>query len=370
LKITLIGPVYPYRGGIAHFTTLLALKLKEAGYEVQVVSFRKQFPKWLYPGKSDKDESKGRLKVKAAYVLSPLNPLDWGRTVRTIKNFHPDIVVFQWWVTVWGPTYQFLIEKLAKENIQTIALVHNTVPHEHHFFDKYFAKSALKRASRYIVMTDKEKIRLQALIGDVSKITVVPHPVYRLFSNSGLTKDRILNDMELPQDKVYLLFFGIIRPYKGLEVLFEALSILKMKGFDIHLIIAGEFWADEEKHKNEIKTLGIDDLVHIYDHYIPDNEVGNYFLASDIFVAPYLNGTQSGSLKTALGFGMPMVTTEVVADEMMRSLPEICIIVPPGNAQLLAKGIVEALNFDRLSKEKINELENQSWNGLVDAICK
>ena len=143
MKISLIGPVYPYRGGIAHFTTLLALKLIEAGNEVQVISFRKQFPKWLYPGKSDKDTSEGRVRVEASYVLSPLNPFDWMKTTWLIKKFKPDKVVFQWWVTFWGLAIGMVTHSLKRRGFENHCIIHNALPHEPKIYDSLITKFAL-----------------------------------------------------------------------------------------------------------------------------------------------------------------------------------------------------------------------------------
>lgn len=370
MKITLVGPVYPYRGGIAHFTTMLALKLQEQDHDVQVLSFKKQFPKWLYPGKSDKDESEGRIKVEAAYVLSPLNPLDWIRTLSEIKAFKPDVVVFQWWVTFWGLAYRFILRNLAKIHIPTIILVHNTVPHEKWFFDELLAKRALREGSRFIVMTGKEKNHLQALFGSLENISIVPLPIYRLFNNSGSTKEQIRDELGLPLYIKLLLFFGFVRPYKGLDLLLEAMAILKEKGQDLHLLVVGEFWDDRSKYDLRIHELLLEDQIHIYDRYIPDSEAGKYFEVADLFVAPYLRGTQSGALKIALGYGMPAVVSEVISDDLIYQMPELCTMAAPGNPKALAEAIHQALKNPGVPQETIDKMYDRSWRILTDNICE
>ena len=368
MKITLIGPVYPYRGGIAHFTTLLALKLKESGHDVQVISFRRQYPKNLYPGKSEKDESDGRVRVSAEFIFSPLNPLDWKKTARAIKTFQPDKVIFQWWVTFWGPAYRSLMKDFGKAGIETVAVVHNTFPHETRFMDKYLAKSTLKWASRYIVMNDQEASRLEELLGEGGNISLRPHPIYRLFASSGLDKDQVRLELGLPKDSLIVLFFGFVRPYKGLEILLDSLSILQSKGSQVHLLVAGEFWDDRGKYDQRIRELQLEKIVHIYDHYIPDAQAGKFFEASDVFVAPYLQGTQSGVIKLALGYGLPIVVTEVISDTLLRDLPEICTIVPARDASALAEGIINASTKARLSDEETTQLFASSWEFFIQGI--
>ncbi len=156
MKITIIGPVTPYRGGIAHFTTLLAAKLTKTGHDVQVISFRKQYPTWLYPGESDKDHSPRRLQVDAGFILSPLNPQSWRKALKLILDFNPRQVLFPWWVTIWVPAFHFLIKELKRRSIIVSILVHNTLPHEPHPWDRFLARKALKDANQFIVMTEKE----------------------------------------------------------------------------------------------------------------------------------------------------------------------------------------------------------------------
>jgi len=260
LKITLVGPVYPYRGGIAHFTGMLAQKLIEAGHDVQMISFKKQYPLWLYPGKSDKDYSEGREKIDAAYLLAPLNPLSWKRAVDAICKFKPEKVIFPWWVTIWGPAFHHIVTRLKKNDIPSTILIHNTLPHEAKPYDSFLARWALQEADNFIVMTQKEKFRL------------------------------------------------------------------------------------------------------------PDDEAAQYFEMSDIFIAPYKGGTQSGVLKAALGFGLPVVLTDIIIDEVTDHFPSLCKIVPSQNPQMLANGIEEQLNTPALSNAEIEGIFSKTWEKMVKTI--
>jgi glycosyltransferase involved in cell wall biosynthesis len=368
LKISLLGPVTPYRGGIAHFTTLLAKKLIEAGHEVQVVSFKKQYPAWLYPGESDKDLSPDREKVDADYLLTPLNPLSWYRALKTITTFQPEQVIFPWWVTFWGPAFCFLITRLKRWDIPSLILIHNTMPHEARLLDRWLARRTLEKADRYIVMTEKEKGRLLNLLPEVGKIDIAPLPIYHAFKPTRLSREALRQQMNLPDNQVVILYFGIVRPYKGLGVLIDALKVIADQGIAAHLLIVGEFWEDKGKYLSQIQSLGLTNCVHVYDRYIPDDEVAGFFEAADLFVAPYIDGTQSAALKTALGFGLPVVVTDVITDEVIQNLPERCKVVPSGDAEGLAKGIMEWVGVERQSEDEVNLMAAYSWERMAHAV--
>lgn len=372
MKITLVGPVYPYRGGIAHFTSMLARKLIDAGHDVQMISFKNQYPMWLYPGKSDKDYSEGRETIDANYLLTPFNPLSWKKTVDAIRHFKPQKVIIPWWISFWGPAFHHIISRLKKNGIPSIILIHNTLPHEAKAYDRFLARWTLQEAENFIVMTQKEKFRLIGLLPHIehasNKIDVVPHPIYRVFKPTGTDKNTLRSKFGLPAEQPVILFFGFVRPYKGLDDLLEAHKILITRGHQIRLIIAGEFWEKIEKYEQKIDALGLSNFVKIFNEYIPDDEAAQYFEMSDIFVAPYTGGTQSGVLKAALGFGLPVVLTDVIIDEVTDHFPGLCKIVPSQSPMMLADGIEEHLNSPVLSNEEIEAVFSQTWEKMVKAI--
>jgi len=372
MKLTLIGPVYPYRGGIAHFTSMLARKLIEAGHDVQMISFKKQYPLWLYPGKSDKDYSEGREAIDAKFLLTPFNPLSWNKTVEEIRNFQPKKVIVPWWVTFWGPAFHHIISRLKKKGIPSTILIHNTLPHETKAYDRFLALWTLQEAENFIVMTLKEKARLIGLLPHIehasSKIEVVPHPIYRVFKPTGLDKNKLRTKFGLSAEQPVMLFFGFVRPYKGLDDLMEAHKILLTRGLQIRLIVAGEFWEDIKKYEQKIDILGLSNFIRIFNEYIPDDEAAQYFEMSDIFVAPYTGGTQSGVLKAALGFGLPAVLTDVIIDEVTDYFPGLCKTVPSQNPLMLANGIEEQLNTPVLNNAEIDAVFSQTWEKMVKAI--
>lgn len=364
----MIGPVFPYRGGIAHFTTMLAKQLMDTGLEVQVISFKKQYPAWLYPGESDKDHSPERLKVPAEYSLSPLNPFTWRNTLRSIRNFQPEQVILPWWVTFWGPAFSHIIAGLKRSQIPVSMLIHNTMPHEARFMDKFLARRALSGADRYIVMTQKEKARLESLLPGVQNIQIAPLPIYNAFKANQQPRDEIRQSLGLSESAPVILFFGFVRPYKGVDILIEAFSRLVNKINSAQLLIVGEFWHDKAYYQSMIKELGLKDQVHIHDKYIPDDSVARYFKAVDAFAAPYVGGTQSAALKTALGFGLPSVATEIIEDNFLRTIPDRCQIVPTGNPQALADALESQIQKPIQPSTEIQSLIDRSWQGMLNTV--
>lgn len=370
MKISLIGPVYPYRGGIAHFTTVLAQQLIVHKHEVQVISFKSQYPKWLYPGKSDKDFSSEREQVPASYLLTPTSPVSWQQTAHSLLQYEPDLVIFPWWVTIWGPAFSSVLRRLSKAEIPTCFLIHNTIPHEAKPWDRFITRRVFAAVDSFLVMTEKEKTRLLTLFPDAPHIQVAPHPVLQLFKPPEDPSNVVRSRLGLPTDVPILLFFGFVRPYKGLRILIHALKILVDQGAPAYLLVVGEFWEDIEAYRNLISDLDLTERVHIVDSYIPDQEVGDYFIASNLLVAPYVSGTQSAALKSALGVGLPVVVTDVVTDNLIEDLPDRCRVVASGDPDALAQGIKDQLAKPMLRMAQVADHFDQSWGRMVNIIEK
>lgn len=368
MKIVLIGPVPPYRGGIAHFTQSLAEKLGQAGHEVLTISYRKQYPTWLYPGKSDKDYSQITTLKDVDFLFSPLNCWDWRKTLREIRNYQPDLVIYPWWVTFWAPATSWLLGKLRKYGIPATVLVHNTFPHEGGWLDNQLTKFALKDARSFVTMTEKEAQRLKAVVQEGSRINTAAHPVYSQFPRSGLGKSEVRDKLGLPVGDPLALFFGFVRPYKGLDVLLKAVGILKQEQVILHLIVAGEFWQGVAEYEKLINHLGISDMVTIRAEYIPDAQAGLYFEAADFFVAPYLDGTQSGSIKLAMGYGLPLIVTDVITDPLTMSYKGGLSVARSADAQAFAEKIREIICSKVDSKREDALAGDHSWQPLLEKL--
>jgi len=366
MRLTIIGPVFPFRGGIAHHTTLLAKALSESNHQVMVVSFKRQYPAWFYPGQSDRDPSLQPLRVDAEYLVDPIYPWTWLHTAKKIVQFQPQAVIVPWWTTFWAPAFLCLCLLLKRREIAVIFLVHNVIPHETRWWDAWSSRQVFKLGKAFLVQTVRERERLLTLIPQ-ALIAVSPHPIYSMFNQGRLTKHEARNRLGLPLARSILLFFGIVRPYKGLNQLVEALAFLQDWEKDVHLLVAGEFWDDKSGYLDQIQRLGLSSRVTIYDSYIPNEEVGIFFSASDLFVAPYIGGTQSGAVKLALGFGLPAIISDCIIDDILIEDDRVRI-VPAGNPRELATAIEEALQTGLSQPDNSNTRPHRSWFELVEAI--
>jgi glycosyltransferase involved in cell wall biosynthesis len=370
MKLAVVGPVYPYRGGIAHYTTLLTYALEDF-FEVKLISFRRQYPKWLYPGKSDKDPSASPLRIPADYILDPTNPISWWKTTDTITNFKPDAVLLQWWTTFWTPSYTYISYYLRQRKLPLIYLVHNVLPHERKPWDTWLARLALKKANAYIVQTEQQKRNLLSLL-PYAPVEVQPHPVYDMFAAKKISKEEARRKLGLCPNTPVILFFGIVRPYKGLKLLIDALSLLKVRGIQVQLVIAGEFWEDKRCYLEQIAAAGLTDQIMIHDRYIPNEEVGTFFSAADVFAAPYTAGTQSGAVKMALGFSIPLVISETTLDDSMHARQgKDLYIVPAHSTEALADAIESAIGKPALenSNSPASLNDDNGWKGMASLIA-
>lgn len=309
MRFVLVGPVYPYRGGIAHYTTLLHQALGASGHEVLLVSFRRQYPRWLFPGASDRDPSRRPLNAAGAcFWLDSLNPFTWLTTFFRMRRYHPQVLVLQWWTSFWAPVW-FTLALLNRLWLRAplVFLCHNVLPHDAHPWERWLARLTLGRGGRFIVQSEQERQRLCEILPQAA-VDVVPHPVYAMFAGQRIDQAEARQRLNLPEQAPVLLFFGIVRPYKGLADLVEALPMVRETAPDIRLVVAGEFWEDKATYLARLRQLQLDDIVQIDDRYIPNEEVGLYFSAADALVAPYRMQTGSGVTELARGFDLPVIT--------------------------------------------------------------
>ncbi|MCL4561046.1 MAG: glycosyltransferase [Chloroflexi bacterium] len=366
MKLVVIGPVYPYRGGIAHFTTLLSRALAQK-YPVQVISFKRQYPSFLYPGESDRDPSLEPLEISARYLLDPLYPWTWQQAIGAVARYQAEAVLTQWWTTFWAPAFAWVASGLRRRGVPVIYLVHNVLPHEPRRWDAPLARLALRQGSAFIVQNRREGERLAALAPGV-RYQICHHPNYEMFASQKIPKGEACRLLRLPADQPVLLFFGIVRPYKGLRVLLEAAARLKERGENLYLVVAGEFWEDPDDYRLLIDKLGLAGQVHLENRYIPNEEVGRYFSAADLFVAPYIQGTQSGAVKMALGFGLPVVVSDAVAEGISPTRGQAVKITPAGDAGALAEAISTLLASPQSAAGETPPPVVSSWDEMVGCI--
>lgn len=366
MRFSLIGPVYPYRGGIAHYNSLLNQALNDNDHLTQIVSFKRQFPQWLYPGKSDKDPSKFPIVPNANYILDPFYPWTWVNCIQMVSNFQPNLVAIQWWTTFWAIPFGTISSRLRRYGKRIVYLIHNVLPHESRIWDPFLAKFALGNSDNYIVQSQQELNRIVKLIPDANA-EICPLPVFPIFSAGNISQQEARNKLNIPPDLPVLLFFGIVRKYKGLDVLIDAIGLLYNDQNPAYLLITGEFWEPISQYQEQIKLLGIDDRIRIEDRYIPDEEVSIYFSAADVLVAPYTGGTQSAVAKAAIGFGLPIIVTEHLADGIGKEHSNYVKVVPAGDAHALAMAI-KAQFIQSVNTAKFKNPAKDDWNDIVSLL--
>ncbi len=343
MRISVVGPTYPYRGGIAHYTTLLVRHLRQAGHHAPLYSFTRQYPRWLFPGKTDRDPSATPLRVNCEYILDPINPLTWWRLVRRVRADNPDLLVLQWWVPYWTPCLTTVGTLLKRNSTIKIAFIcHNVVPHEGGgVLDRRLALTVLRQGDALIVHSEQDRHRLLALLPAARVVkaaipTYAPLAAQRAQTVSGRDLRR---ELGLPAAGPVLLFFGFVRPYKGLEYLIQALPRIR-EHLPAHLLVAGEFWSSREFYVRYAQEFGVEQFITFVDRYIPNEELQPYFDIADVVVLPYVSATQSAVVQLAFGFNKPVITTrvgglhEVVRDGVNG------LIVPPQDEGALAEAVV------------------------------
>jgi len=370
MRCVLIGPTYPFRGGISHYTTLLCQNLRQR-HEVEFYTFTRQYPSFLFPGRTDRDPSKLPLRADAIPLIDPVNPLTWLRAARRIRDSRPELLIMQWWVPYWAPSFAtiaFLARRFAGTKICFIC--HNVVPHERRVVDRVLAKVTLSQGHTFIVHSQGDEARLRNLLPRAHIVRTV-HPVYDFFRQEGLhdQESEAREALNLPDRKV-LLFFGFVRPYKGLEYLLEAMPKV-LAEIDAHLLIAGEFWTPESEYTRYIDDLGLSEHVTIVNRYIPNEEVAAFFSAADVVVLPYTEATQSGVAQIAYGLEKPVITTSVGGLAEVVKHGETGLLVPPGDSEALAETVVSFFREElgeHLAANIHKERQRFSWDRLVDLI--
>ncbi len=364
MKITILSTAYPLRGGIAHFIGLLYKELSKDN-EVNVITFKRQYPSILFPGKSQLESGDTTERIPSAELVDSINPINWIRTGMKIKKDSPDLLIFKYWMPFFGPCFG-TISKIAKRNGKTkvLTVCDNVIPHERKPMDLAFTNYFFSAVDYFVLLSEKVKNDLLKLKpGAVSR--VLPHPIYSNFGEP-VSKDEAKKHLNLKDDKL-ILFFGFIRDYKGLDILLEAMSLLKGKS-GIKLMVAGEFYSNEDKYKKMIDTLGLQKELYLFNDFIPTSEVRYYFSAADCVILPYRDATQSGIVQIAMNFKKPVIAANVGGLGEVVLHGKTGYIVEKENPGALAEAISDFYSGNKEAEfvsgiEK--ETEKYSWRKFI-----
>ncbi|MFT5858889.1 MAG: glycosyltransferase involved in cell wall biosynthesis [Flavobacteriaceae bacterium] len=367
MKIALFSAFYPYRGGIAQFSAMLYRAL-EKEHTVNAFTFKRQYPGFLFPGSSqyvsDDDSADS---IEALRVLDSVNPVTFTTAAKKINETHPRLYIGQYWMTFFGPAMAGMQKRITK-SAKRISILHNVIPHEKRFFDKKANRMFLKQNDGFVVLSDVVLRDLLSLKPD-AKYLRIDHPIYNQFGE-GLNRAEALTKLGLDSSNNYLLFFGFIRDYKGLDLLIEALVDLPS---DTHVIVAGEVYGSFEKYQKTIDSLGLNARIHLFTEYISDSEVSTYFSASDVCMLPYKGATQSGITAISHHFNLPIIATDVGGLKENTRHDETGLVVSQPDSKLIAEAVDHYFTAKlKLSFSKNIEAEKSenSWENFAQKIVE
>jgi glycosyltransferase involved in cell wall biosynthesis len=370
-KIIIIGPAYPLRGGgMSTFNERLARAFMQAGHTVSIYTFSLQYPSFLFPGSSQYSTEPAPAGLDIKVLINSINPLNWIKTGIRLRKERPDIIVVRYWLPFMGPCFGTIL-RIAKKNqhSKVVCIADNIIPHEKRIGDTAFTKYFIKPVDAFITMSEK-------VLGDLSLFhnskpaVYIPHPLYDNFGEK-IAKADARAHIGIPNDAKIILFFGFIRKYKGLDILLDAMALLKDRMPDLRLLIAGEYYEDKKQYEDQMSLLQIQDRLILRTSFIPDNEIKNYLCAADLVVQPYRNATQSGVTPLAYHFEIPMIVTNVGGLAAMVPHDKAGLVAEP-NAVSIALNIEaffqkgEAWFLPHLREEK----KKYSWELMVNEILK
>ena len=366
MRISLIGPFPPFRGGISDFNSALINELKRT-HDLQIINYSTQYPKFLFPGKTQFKDNVVKL-PKSERILSSINPFSWNRTANKIIEFQPDVAIIHYWMPFFAPALRKIAISL-KNNIKIIVICHNITPHEKHGFQQFFTKVFLKKIDRFVVMSDSVKLDLLKIVPNV-KFKLTPHPIYNIFGNT-INKNIARKNLGIKAKNV-ILYFGLIREYKGLDILLNSIPQIKQKLNDFIVIVAGECYEKKEKYYAIVENSKIQDSVDLRLKFISDNKIAQYFSAADVVALPYRTATQSGITQIAYNFDRPVIVSNVGGLAEIVPNGKVGYVVEP-NADEFAKAIIKYFKEDKFEEFSKNIQVHKllfSWEKFVDNLME
>ncbi|MEZ4688853.1 MAG: glycosyltransferase [Ignavibacteria bacterium] len=378
MKIIIAGTAFPMRGGIAQYNSLMYKYFSEAD-DVKVYSFKRQYPEFLFPGKTQFEQGEPAVKIpedKNVISIDSVNPFNWLSAGKKIAAENPDLLIFKYWIPYFGPCFaviSYIVKKFSKTDTKVLYICDNVIPHEKRSGDKFFTKLAFSQGDYFVVMSKTVEEDLK-LFSKGKPYKLIPHPVYNIFGDKvekPEAKDFILKEygIDLQNEKV-ILFFGYIRKYKGLNYLIDAMPEI-LKKVKLKLLVVGEYYGDEEKYREQIRSLGLEEDIKVVSDFVPDSNVKYFFSASDVVVLPYSDATQSGIIQIAYHYDKPVIATDVGGlAEVVRN-NETGLIIEPKNPGAIAKAVTDF--YEKGLEEKFTsnakeEKKKYTWENFVASV--
>ena len=372
MKVIILGTAYPYRGGLSAFNERLARQYQAEGHEVEIVTFTLQYPSFLFPGKTQYSTEPAPTDLKIKRKLNAINPFSWLSTGRYIRRQKPDLLITKFWLPFMAPALGTANRAAKRKGLRRISILDNIIPHEKRPGDKLFAKYFVNSVDGMVAMSRSVLTDVDLFDPKHSKPRAFcPHPLYDHYG-ATMTPAEARHVIGLREEGRYVLFFGFIRDYKGLDLLLDAMADPRLEEMNVKLIVAGEFYGDPKPYHEQLRRLDLGSRVAMHTDFIPDSEVNRYFCAADLVAQPYKSATQSGVTQIAFHFEKPMLVTNV------GGLPEIVpdgeagLVVEP-SAQQIADAIVRFFQDNmaaRLTEGVRREKQKYLWPRMTETIDK
>lgn len=369
MNIILIGPAYPYRGGIAAFNERLAQEFMREGHQVELITFSLQYPSFLFPGTTQYSTDPAPNDLTITRSINSVNPLTWGKTARLIRRRNPDVVVFAYWMAFMAPCYTTIAHSLRRHHIRTVGLIHNMIPHEPNLLDKLFAP-------RFVASMDAFAALSRSVVDDIARLdnhnkpkAFCHHPLYDNFG-TPVSREEALCHLGLDAKCRYVLFFGLIRDYKGLDLLMEAFADPRLS--DVQLIVAGECYGSFTKYNELEQRLHLSNHIIWHRQFIANEEVKHYFAAASIVAQPYRTATQSGVTQIAYHFERPMLVTNVGGLAEIVPDGRVGRVVSP-NATSIANALADFFDNNReatFTEGVRQEKTKYTWSNMTKIILE
>lgn len=374
-RIIIVGPAYPYRGGIADFNERLSREFQREGHEVTIYTFTLQYPGFLFPGKTQYSTSPAPADLNIERKVNSINPINWIKVGREIRRQRPDVVMIRFWLPFLAPCLGTIARVVRRDKrIKVVALLDNVIPHERRIGDRLFARYMIKSVGGYVAMSDSV-LKDAKSFDDTKPCSLTPHPLYDNFGDK-VSRDEAIAHLRLDADQRYILFFGLIRDYKGLDLLLRAFADKRLRGKNVKLLVAGEFYSNAERYEQLEQELELAQYIVWCKEFIPADEVRYYFAAADLVAQPYKSATQSGITQIAYHFERPMLVTDVGGLAEIVPHGKVGYVVKP-NADDIADALVDFINHKQdsdfstgIAEEKIKYTWDKMTATLIDVANK
>jgi glycosyltransferase involved in cell wall biosynthesis len=366
MKIAYIGTAHPLRGGLATYNERLATELQQMGHEVTIYSFSLQYPSFLFPGASQYTDEPAPKGLHIHSIINSINPFNWFKVGRKIRKERPDLIIIKYWLPFMGPCFGTILRQVKKnKHTRIICIADNIIPHEKRPGDNVFTQYFIKPVDAFLTMSREVLQDLRTFTDKPAAFN--PHPLYDSYG-TPVSREESCKILGLDPSRKYLLFFGFIRRYKGLDLVLKAMQDKRIQSMNIHLIVAGEFYEDKTYYDSMIQEVR--DKLHLFTDFIPGDQVKYYFGAADLVVQPYRSATQSGITQIAYHFEKPMIVTDVGGLAEVVPHEKTGLVVQPEVADI-ASGIVRFFSENGIQGFKENmalEKKKYSWQTFTQVL--